>query len=272
MKGFYEEKQLSSEDNIDILELNYENNSFRQRETKNIKLGENISINSEIKKISNHIFKTEIIQKSVEYKMPIEKNKNLFSLSVRKKSNPIEQKYKIPDKKMYPILCFLYATPNVNFVEENNSYLFDLKEIKKLKSLQITKNTSSQTNISTSKESVSTNKLNFSKSIISAPSLDNSFSNINLNNMSFSGFSFENNNFKNIQLLKRHVDDNLCNKKRKREDEKIKVKKKNKIKNEFNDEPQLNLDMKNNNYENINVKINNINNSIDNLTNNKIIV
>ena len=90
-----------------------------------------------------------------------------------------------------------------------------------MKSLQITKNTSSQTNIS-----VSINKLNFSKSIISAPSLDNSFSNINLNNMSFSGFSFENNNFKNIQLLKRHVDDNLCNKKRKREDEKIKVKKK----------------------------------------------
>ena len=48
--------------------------------------------------------------------------------------------------------------------------------------------------------------------------------------------------------------------------------KRNKWKNEFNDEPQLNLDMKNNNYENINVKINNLNNSIDNLTNNKIIV
>jgi len=282
-KSFYEENKRFSENIIDLLELNCENNSFYKRETSNMMPAKNISINYEIKKDSNCIFKTQIIQDSDKNKESKRKNKNSLHLSPNKKSNPKNQKTINNNESKKKMGNIFFDTkkfntlnkkesedlPKENPHKRNYSCLIGLNDIKESQNLQISKNTSFLTNLSTSKGSGSINKSNISNSFISAPPLDNSLSNINLNNKSFSAFSPENNNVNIIEKLNKTAGDNFCNKKRKRrEGKKIKVKMKKTPKNEFNDESQLNSDMKNNYCENINDKLNNINNSIDNPTNN----
>ena len=239
LENFYEEKKQSSKEMNELFELNCENNSFQQREK---------SINCKIKGNSNCIFKTQIIQNSGEKIKSMEKNENSLHLSLDKKSNKKEQKTKNDNKSEKNKGNIFFQTQKIEssnknksedytkkiFDKENNSCLIGCKNKKETQCSQISKNTSSQTNISTSKESVSINILNFSKNNISAPSSENSLSNINFNNITFSGFSHENNNYVNNSYeLNRTFDNNLCNKKRKR-------KKEEKI-----------IDMKNNSCENI---------------------
>ena len=247
-ENFYEEKKQSSKEMNELFELNCENNSFQQMEK---------SINCKIKGKSNCIFKTQIMQKSGEEIISMEKNENSLHLSLDKKSNKKEQKAKNDNKSEKKKRNIFFKIQNIessnknesedytkkNFDKGNNSCLIGCKNKKEAQCSQISKNTSSQTNITTSKESISINILNFSKNNISAPSSENSLSNINLNNMTFSGFSHQNNNnVNNSYELNRTVDNNLCNKKRNREKDKI-------------------IDMKNNSCENINIKSININNS-----------
>ena len=247
-ENFYEEKKQSSKEMNELFELNCENNSFQQMEK---------SINCKIKGKSNCIFKTQIMQKSGEEIISMEKNENSLHLSLHKKSNKKEQKAKNDNKSEKKKGNIFFKIQNIessnknesedytkkNFDKGNNSCLIGCKNKKEAQCSQISKNTSSQTNITTSKESISINILNFSKNNISAPSSENSLSNINLNNMTFSGFSHQNNNnVNNSYELNRTVDNNLCNKKRNREKDKI-------------------IDMKNNSCENINIKSININNS-----------
>ena len=249
LKNFYEEKKPPSKDMNESLKLNCENASFPQREK---------NINYQIKGKSNCIFKTQIMQKSGEKIILMEKNENSLHLSLDKKSNKKEQKAKNDNKSEKNKGNIFLKIQNIEssnknesedytkkiFDKENNSCLIGCKNKKETQCSQISKNTSSQTNISTSKESVSINILNFSKNNISTPLSENSLSNINFNNNTFSGFSHENNNYvSNIYELNRIFDNNLCNKKRKREkEEKI-------------------IDMKNNSCENISKTKNSENNN-----------
>ena len=132
-----------SENIINILELNSENNSFRKREAKYIKPGGNTSIKSEIKKISYPIFKTQIIHKSDENKESMRKNKN---------SSELMDKFLYQGRKI--------PLPDVNCFIKNDSWKIYLKEIK------VSKNASSETNISTSKQTVSINQSKILQSII----------------------------------------------------------------------------------------------------------